>query len=534
MKALNLLLLSSFFLIISCDILPKGISLYVTSSYGGIGISEVAVTVDAETEIYKTGTSGYLLLPLSKGIHTITLKKDGYAESKLQEFNFTEYSEQIELILPKLAREGATAKAPTFITKEISPVTGDSYPINNTTNLLTTDSIHISVSSKLPVLPTPDGGNGLGFLVDAVPNGFGYYAPTEYIKEGILEEETYITEVLFSLEKRLVINGTHLLCFTAYDLANNRTEIRIPVKTDSILESEKSLSTTIPELSEYKMKTFRTDRGILSTEETLYRNGTGYMVITINGIDLTNNYKEYSGFEIYRREKELLPYRLISTQTFPEHQPSYELIDGSIDIQPGKSYYYKVRAFNSSGFSNFLLIQDVEMLPEHHMEQKIPTNLETINPITTKLTFQIMEIESLIKMNPTGYDFSLNIKETSGENSFIIGGIYVPTYRVSFETGQIYIFTTTGDAEPISYITYLEGTFSVDLIKLDQKHNFPFNDGLSYEWYIDYSTHGPTCFKHIIKNSKFIGESISIASSNEYHGAIGDGALTFTIDRSIQ
>lgn len=220
--------------------------------------------------------------------------------------------------------------------------------------------------------------NGFGAKlgIGAVPSGssgiYGTYTADSDPNDGIFK-----SEYVFNIEHASLPNGDTELIIVGYDIANNRVEKHIPVKLNKT-PAGNSLSNAkfknpfmIMERVPFTNNTFSADpdQGLvqLSAESGLNpaalmpiggENSSYMAVVVFQVVDKTASAKiPIIGFDLYRKERGASDeFKFVSRTHYDapktETRPGWEVhqgFDTSSELEEGKEYEYKIRAFTANG-----------------------------------------------------------------------------------------------------------------------------------------------------------------------------------------
>jgi len=544
------------------------VSLTIVESVNGSVVGGVALRAfKADGTLYSSATtnaSGKATLKVPPASRcTILAGKTDSAQSSLVFLSPPTKGESVSyaLVVPALGMETRDASAPVISAVEIS------YDNDASRETVTNQSV-ISTEAPATLFVTAKGANAIdktawsGFGVkaglDIVPSAFNGESGTENYTGQSSGDETlpYESAYSFDLSGAEFSGEGHELIIVAYDVANNRTEVRIPVTIEAL-----SSAGTAPldgcEISDLyaNLRTYGESCGWFSKdgsstkgmtqvdgENVSYRALLNFSVLKSDGV--TN--QAIRGFKVYRSADSTdydyigaLNYGYLSQGSNGIHA----YYDADSKLENGKVYYYKVVAFTSA----------TETLASNVAAAKVTT------PFTASLVSPaIGSTVDIDEANRTGPEFRFRLSDTSLWNAtasdcfyFALyvrdkdGDIgYIGYYCYYFGNGLFYFYHRDSQdyypfeeygGENSDYISYSGGVITIsDLVTFLGETNYAtggamdYAEGATYEWDIisDYDAtngHSPCYFSK--QYTKGISRTYADASSTG--GNTTNGAFEF-------
>ena len=303
---------------------------YVTESKGGTGIAQAKVSVSrttGETVEVLTGEDGSFLLHIFPGVYQLTVKKDGFAVSRVQQLTLADGQEfQLELpLLKKVRADWPTVPAVIALanlsgTEAITPTSG---------------YINFDIDCASPV------------GIKQVDVRFNHSSIDYDLQFPGTAHCTVDYDTLY------LPDGLNYIKISVYDTNNNYTELYQPLYVENDLQQNQIES---PVITQLQAITFGQSMELMKKKKELAETSlwktTEDLKPLLRQADTTiltsvkwNMVDNAQGYRIYRSLDDDKAYRLIGTTTTTGY------VDASADLEPGRKVYYRIVAFVGSTLS---------------------------------------------------------------------------------------------------------------------------------------------------------------------------------------
>jgi chitodextrinase len=150
-------------------------------------------------------------------------------------------------------------------------------------------------------------------------------------------------------------------------------------------------------------------------------------------------------FEVYRAKTESGLYSIVA------RVPQTNAID-TVELKPGTTYYYKIKAVNAGGSSDFSVVASAATSADNQAPS-VPQSLTLLSKNTSSIAFQW--IASTDNVKTTGYEVYANNQ--------LMGTSEVPSFTATELVGNIYTFTVrafdaNGNRSPFSAALVVDNT----------------------------------------------------------------------------
>ena len=549
------------------------LTIAVVSSYGGPKVVGAQIFyIDANQTNHFEFDNGQLLGATNEhGLFSVNLekkylkdnfsllvKKEGYGNSLIQNYQLKERQELLEVILIK-SNSISGHESKTLFFNSVSLFSEEDN--SNEVELLSSNKIHtiddlsvvrVCARGAYPIVENKETSVPIMMGIYKRPSGLGLIAPQNAQYGFEKSEDGYFSSSAtfsFLYMVKEIKNG--MLYFVAYDIMGNRVELPVMVHFES-LDVAKGLPKQ-PKISLVEMRTFGRDRNLKEITHEDSRDVTGYAILYIDGMQDSKNFAPWSSLEIYFCETSQRHYEKILSYPIFNHASKYEVVVSSLLLQPMNSYKFKVRAFQGRHASAFSYSNDVSMLPSHKLKLVSPSPAVAQKKDDVILSFEVVGIDRIKAIKECSYFFTLHVE--SIDNTMTLGvrrknkGILVfepVTIILSLEKNQTAFFTNNSDGDGLielhsvsydnekihinlpSLISELSASFSMKPIS--GTTTFELVAGKTYQWAIDYENHGAMA-KIIFATQlgNIVSQGLSFSSSNESDGLSENGSSYFSL-----
>jgi len=421
-----------------------------------------------------------------------------------------------------------------------TPVTGNAI----TDVLANIRFLRVSAIGTAGISPTAWSGFGMGINVDRAAWSWDYTPAINEVENSTpvtyngqsRYRSTYDFAVSFTNANAAT---THYIDLVIYDVANNRTEQKIPVTvTDAVTNTgDYDLSSATPTVNLVQMSTYALTRDIFVVP-SLDGGDTSYMTTVSFFVNAGGSYRGIRGFDLYR-SSDGTNFTKVKTVNYPSLVTSSAISVNDLDptLAPGVTYTYKVKAFNANttgngGYSLESNTRSSKFLAPFKTTLSAPANGAVSTTTVPTFRFQISDPTLWDPAVSDYFYFYLYVKDKVGNE------IYGHNFRYSFATG--------------TFQRYDSGTWPTDTTcSISDDHttiSIPFEDAAllvpseTYEWSIfGLSPYGDIAYgsrnaSHFIKYYGGLTSQVGMSLGSTYEKSYGavNGYFTLTIAPNAQ
>ncbi len=406
--------------------------------------------------------------------------------------------------------------------------------------------IKVTAVGRSGISPTAWSGFGIGINVDRLPWSYDYTAADEEAENSTAitfgDEAAYRTTDIFAVNFAGANSASHYVDVVVYDVANNRTEQRLPVTLTDVasVTSDADLSTATATLSALGLNTYGVSRNIFSLPSS---DGSSSTCLGALQLSVTNaGVAQYiRGYELYRAV-DAGAYTKVKTVTLPSLTLASGLTvyDSDPTLTLGKLYFYEVRAFSGNttangGYSPMSTPLYAKFLAPFKANLAAPAHDSVVTTLAP--TFQLaISDPSLWDASTSDYFyFDLLVRDKVGN------AVYSQRYRYNFVSGVFQIYSLSSGSWSTTTACTISGDHSLLSLTLPSGYLDP---GTTYEWSFFGSGDGYYFTANACYFLKYFGGSTPGASTAAFgrsygstyeqgYGAV-NGYFTFTTDPNAQ
>lgn len=378
----------------------------------------------------------------------------------------------------------------------------------------------------------------------------------EYEKTSEQDGEFFESIALFDVSSDLTFaGGTNSIDIVTYDVANNRTELKLTgtIKKSSgdgdplvagILGKELiaflnlyPVTANIYPAGTVALKSVYTESPADTSDsfgpEDLQRsfsfpdqgNVYGFATIMFMSVNASMQPAGIRGYELFRAEGENpgeSDYQLIASRNYgylnmgASNMGIHFFNDYNEDVTVGTVYHYKVRAFNNSGSTPVMKVGSSHFIPEFKAFLAAPYDYEVVSDTTPGLTFTVSNFAEIMSAAQK-FTFTLVVREKALGS----GDAYQAEYSYDISSGEFSLKNSLGQFEVTDTASYSDG-----IVTIDYNFQSALLPGLTYEWDILKPK-----FEYVQVSDQGIPVGISYSNGNnpaEGTNAI-NGSFTLTI-----
>lgn len=554
------------------------VSLTVVESVNGTALSGSTLTVYDSSgskvgESVTSDASGAATISLTPDAqYTIVAEKADYAQSSLV-FTAPGEDESADYVVvePLLGMVTRDAVAPAFSRVSVSHSASlDDLAEVQAGSALTTEGetfLVVRVDGENAIDATAWSGNGVSIGIDIAPSVFNEFLASA--KSEVTPEDdayAYGYEYVFDLSGYEYAAGDHELVIVAYDVANNRAELRLPITIAAVTGEEVAdlsglaISNLLVDLRSYGVSREYFSKDGSSTDAMTQVAGAnvsyrGALSFTLLKDDLKTA-QAIRGFRVLR-STDGVTYSLVGTQNYGFlYAPSkgvHSYFDADSKLKPGVLYYYKVVAFSSADSSVTSNVAKALVYAPYTATLVSPAlgadvAVDEATEVGPAFSFSISDTSLWDAAKSDYFYFSIYVRQKAGALSYYGNFRYVfatSSFQFRYGASTWYNFEDAYGGANGDFMSYAAGVISApSFLTFLGYTNYAtaaaadWQEGTTYEWdvitaYDATNGHTPAYFSKVHyadDGTTAIGTTKTYADAISTGGSTTNGALEFTAE----